>query len=346
VKALVLTDVNRLEYRDIPQPIPAEKEVSIRVRACGICGSDVQGLDGSTGRRLPPLVMGHEAAGQVAQLGKGVTRWQVGEAVAFDSTIWCGQCRFCTQGKVNLCENRQVLGVACKEFRRDGAFAEYVLVPEHVLVKLPEGLSFEEATLAEPLAVALHAVGRLGPVLGKTAFVMGAGMIGLLTLQALRIGGCTEIFVADQAPDRLELAKRLGATETFCIDHPQRVQEVTSELVRRLDGGTDLAVEAVGVEETVSAAIQTVHKGGAVTLIGNLRPEVRFPLQAVVTREISVFGSYASAGEYPLALKLLGQRKVDPSIFISAIAPLEKGPQWFARLKAKEPGLLKVVLQP
>ena len=346
MKALVLTDVNRLEYRDIPQPVPREKEVLIRVRACGICGSDVQGLDGSTGRRLPPLVMGHEAAGLVAQVGKGVTRWQVGEAVAFDSTIWCGQCRFCNQGKINLCENRQVLGVACKEFRRDGAFAEYVVVPEHVLVKLPEGLSFEEATLAEPLAVALHAVGRLPSLLGQTAFVVGAGMIGLMALQALRLGGCTDILVADQLPERLELAKRLGATQTFCIDRAEQLQEVAAELTRQLDGGTDLVVEAVGLEETVTAAIQTVRKGGAVALIGNLRPEVRLPLQAVVTREISLFGSYASAGEYPLALKLLSQKKVDASALISAVAPLEEGPQWFSRLRAKDPGLLKVILQP
>lgn len=345
MKALVLIGPNQLEIREIPCPEPGEGEVLVRVRACGICGSDVEGLDGSTGRRIPPLVMGHEAAGEIARLGPGVTEWEEGTPVAFDSTIWCTHCRFCRRGQFNLCENRQVLGVACKEFRREGAFAEYVVVPQHVLVRLPAGLSFESATLAEPLAVALHAVGRLPPLLGRSALVMGAGVIGLLALQCLRLGGCTEIFVVDRQQDRLLRAESFGA-KAFHTDGAESLAEIVRDIAQQTEGGTDLAIEAVGVAETVSAAIGGVRKGGSVALIGNLRPQVDLPLQQVVTREVNLFGCYASAGEYSTALQLLARGKVDVSRLISAVAPLAEGPQWFTRLKTREPGLLKVILKP
>ena len=294
MKSLLLTAHNHLEIADLPRPIPETGEVLIRVAACGICGSDVHGYDGSTGRRIPPIVMGHEAAGTIAALGAGVHDYAVGDRVTFDSMISCGGCAFCLRGDTNLCDNRQVVGVSCKEFRREGAFAEYVAVPERVLYRLSDAMTFPEAAMLEPASVALHAVRVTEVKDGDTALVVGAGMIGLLTLQAARAAGCARVFVADIDETRLDLARKLGADETFnskSVDVAARVLELTG------GRGVDVAFEAVGRNETVAAAIDSARKGGTVTLIGNITPEVTLPLQKVVTRELRLQGSCAIAGE-------------------------------------------------
>ena len=146
----------------------------------------MHGFDGSSGRRIPPVIMGHEASGVVDSTGSGVTRFQPGERVTFDCMISCGHCRFCRRGAPNLCDERRVLGVSCEDYRRDGAFAEFVSVPEHIIYKIPDSLPFDEAALVEPVSVAVHAVNRTPVQLADTAVVIGAGMIGLLTIQALR----------------------------------------------------------------------------------------------------------------------------------------------------------------
>src|ERR1700685_372610 len=140
MKSLLLSKYNHLEITDTPKPSPAPDEVLIEVAACGICGSDVHGFDGSTGRRIPPLVMGHEAAGRIAALGSSVSTFKVGERVTFDSTAFCGESPNCRRGDINLCDNRQVLGVSCGDYRRSGAFAEYVVVPSRIVHRLPDNL--------------------------------------------------------------------------------------------------------------------------------------------------------------------------------------------------------------
>ena len=184
MKSLVLTKYNHLEIQDWPQPEIGPDEVLLRVAACGICGSDIHGMDGSTGRRQPPIIMGHEAAGSVAEVGGNVRAWKPGDRVTFDSTVYCGTCWFCRRGEINLCDNRRVLGVSCDDYRRHGAFAEYVAVPQHILVSLPDNVTFEQAAMIEPLSIAFHAVGLTRVVLGDTAVVVGAGMIGLLVIQS------------------------------------------------------------------------------------------------------------------------------------------------------------------
>src|SRR6202022_606524 len=130
MKALLLSKYRQFELTELPTPKPSADEVLIRVAACGICGSDVHGYDGTSGRRIPPIVMGHEAAGVVASVGPGVSKYKSGDRVTFDSTVYCGECEFCRQGEINLCNNRQVVGVSCGDYRRAGAFAEYVVVPQ------------------------------------------------------------------------------------------------------------------------------------------------------------------------------------------------------------------------
>ena len=343
MKALLLTAAKQLELTDVPLPDILDDEVLIRVAACGICGSDVHGYDGSTGRRIPPLVMGHEAAGVIEQVGQGVRDFRVGERVTFDSTVYCGQCDFCQAGKVNLCDNRQVLGVSCGDYRRHGAFAEYVTVPARIVYRLPDSLPMEHAALIEAVSVAVHAVNRSEVAAGDTAVVVGAGMIGLLTIQALRAAGAGQVVATDLDDTRLELAKQLGASVT--VNSQQQdpvgvVQELTS------GRGAAAAFEAVGATEPIAAAIHCVAKGGSVTLIGNVSPQVELPLQAVVTRELTLYGSCASQGDYPRCIELMASGAINVAPLLTAQAPLEDGPRWFERLYAREPGLMKVVLNP
>src|SRR5215468_1160065 len=175
MKALMLSSYRNLEMAEVPTPAPAADEVLVRVAACGICGSDVHGYDGSSGRRIPPLVMGHEAAGVVEAVGSAVNSFARGERVTFDSTVYCGECAKCKRGDVNLCDRREVLGVSCGDYRRAGAFAEFVAVPARTCYRLPENLEFAEAAMLEAVSVAIHAV-KLGEVKGDdSALVNGAG---------------------------------------------------------------------------------------------------------------------------------------------------------------------------
>ncbi len=343
MQALVLTEYNRFEVQDRPEPRLAAEEVLVRVGACGICGSDVHGMDGSTGRRQPPLVMGHEAAGTIAALGRDVEGWNAGDRVTFDSTIYCGRCWFCRRGQINLCDHRRVLGVSCDEYRRDGAFAEYVAVPQRILYRLPDAVSFEQAAMVEPLSIALHAVGRAGTCLDDTAVVVGAGMIGLLVVQALRAAGCGQILAVDLDPRRLDLARRFGADAGLQVD----AADVPAEVLRRTGNrGADAVFEVVGISAALQTAAACLRKGGRLALVGNLAPKVEFSLQAAVTREWTVYGSCASCGEYPACLNLMARGTIDVQPLISAVAPLAEGAAWFRRLHAGEEGLMKVILQP
>src|SRR5437763_2608523 len=173
--ALLQKDYMNFEMVKMDEPEIGPDDVLVHVRSCGICGSDVHGLDGSTGRRIPPLVMGHEAAGEVAACGANVTDLKPGDRVTFDSTIYCGACFYCARGDFNLCDNRQVLGVSPGEYRRNGAFAEYVAVPRRIMYRLPDELSFDEAALLEAVSVAMHGV-NVSPAGAETALVVGTGM--------------------------------------------------------------------------------------------------------------------------------------------------------------------------
>lgn len=343
MKALLLSEYKKLDLTEMPIPVIGPEDVLIKVKACGICGSDIHGYDGSTGRRIPPLVMGHEASGEIAEIGKGVKGWAIGDRVTFDSTVSCGNCYFCHRGEINLCENRQVLGVSCNEFRRHGAFAEYVSVPQNILYSLPETFPFHYAAMIEAVSIAVHAVNLTPMPLGSSALVVGSGMIGLLVVQTLRLAGCGLIIAVDLEDSKLDLAKSLGADVGL---NPKNTDVVKA--VQDLTGGrgADVAIEVVGAGKTIDTAIHSVKKGGSVTLVGNITPRVEIPLQVVVSRQIRLQGSAASSGEFPQCIDLLarGAIKVDP--IISALAPLEQGADWFKRLYANEPGLMKVVLQP
>lgn len=345
MKALELVEYEKFEYKEVPLPEIAEDEVLVKVAACGICGSDVHGMDGSSGRRIPPIVMGHEAAGTITEIGKNVdtSKWKKGDRVTFDSTVYCGTCWHCQRGEQNLCDNRMVLGVSCGDYRRYGAFAEYVAIPQHILYGLPDSISFEQAAMVEAVSVAVHAVERTPVTLNDSMVIVGAGMIGLLCLQAAKAAGCGKTFVIDLDESRLEAAKQFGAD--FCVN-PSKVDPI--EFIQGETGGrgADLSMEAVGVSATTKTAISCLRKGGCCTLVGNLAKNVEMPLQEVVTRQLTLIGTCASAGEYPACLDLIASGAIKVDALISKTRPLSEGGEWFSRLHKGEAGLTKVILNP
>ena len=344
MKALLLTAASTFEYTEVPEPLLGPGELRIDVKACGICGSDIHGMDGSSGRRIPPIIMGHEAAGIVSEVGEGVEGWEIGDRVTFDSTEYCGHCVECQKGNFNLCENRRVLGVSCAEYRRQGCFAEQVVLPERILHRIPDALSYEMAAFAEPVAIALHAVNLAPPLLDEPALVVGAGLIGLLIVQVLRARGWSEVIAVDLDDGRLALAKQLGATQIFSAKEADLVMQLR-EMCGAGDGAR-VAFEVVGLAGPVDLAVRSVRKGGTVILVGNLQQSVPLPLQEVVTRQITLRGSCACAGEYPEAIRRIEDGSVKVKPLLSALAPLEEGGDWFSRLAHNTEGLLKVILQP
>jgi L-iditol 2-dehydrogenase len=344
MRAMMLQAYGQLEVIDMPVPTCGPHDLLVRVRACGICGSDIHGLDGSSGRRIPPLVMGHEAAGEVVQVGERVCGFAVGDRVTFDSTISCGECHWCRSGRINLCQNRQVLGVSCQEFRRHGAFAQYVVVPARISYRLPDQLPFEHAAMIEAVSIAVHAVHRSPIKLGCSAAVVGSGMIGLLAIQALKRAGCDPVIAIDIDPHRLAKAEQLGADLTVQAGELAPTTAAVAEATGGL--GSDVTLEAVGNTAAIQTALAVTRRGGAVTLIGNLSPQIELPLQRVVTGELTLLGSCASNGQYPECIRLLSSGAIQVEPMITARTSLEETPGWFDRLYRGQPGAMKVIVEP
>ena len=343
MKALVHTAPLQFDLRDVPRPQPGEDEVLVRVKACGICGSDVHGYTGSTGRRIPPIIMGHEAAGVVEAVGQNVRDLAVGDRITFDSTVYCNQCPACRQGRMNLCQSRKVLGVSTPAFRRDGAMAEYVVVPWWITHRLPDAVSFEEAALIEPASVSLHAA-RITPIeVNDVVAVVGAGQIGLFAMQAARVKGAGIVVALDVKEERLALARQLGADVTI---NPA-AGDVAAEMRRAVGRpDADVVLEAVGTEATVRLAMELTKLGGNLTLIGNVTPRIQVNLQDIVSRELTIRGSCAIAGEYRACLDLMAAGRIQAKPLISRIVPLAEGQAAFDALHRGEPGLMKIVLKP
>ncbi len=343
MKALVLEAYNKLVYRDVPDPEITDDEVLVEVKACGICGSDVHGMDGSTGRRIPPIIMGHEASGVIRETGQRVKGWKKGDRVIFDSTLYRLDDWYTRRGLYNLSDGRKVLGVSPGEYRCNGAFAELVAVPQHILYSIPDSMSFNQAAMVEPAAVALHAI-HLTPVFpGDSAVVVGAGMVGIFLVQCLSVAGCNRIIAVDIDDDRLALASKLGADRVF---HPGEMDR--GRVVRDMTEGrgADTGFEAVGTTESVETAILSLRRGAVLTLVGNLSPRIELPLQAVVTQQIRLQGSCAICGEYPVVLEMIARGKLNVDLVLSRAVPLSEGARWFHRLYQKEKGLMKVILNP
>jgi threonine dehydrogenase-like Zn-dependent dehydrogenase len=343
MKALVLEEYNRLVCKDVPLPSIKDDEVLVKVMACGICGSDVHGLDGSTGRRIPPLIMGHEASGIISETGSAVIKFKKGDRVTFDSTVYPLNDWYTLRGSYNLSNDREVIGVSPGPYRRNGAFAEYIAIPQHILYKIADNVSFEQAAVVEAAAVAMHGINISGTAPGDACIVAGTGTIGLFLIKLLKIFGTSKIFATDINPAALEAASRAGADMTF----PAGEKDIQEKVRLVCNGrGADIAFEAAGKNESVNLAIDLVRRGGKVVLIGNSSPMVDIPLQKVVTGELKLLGSCAIRGEYEIILDLMKEGRLNVDDQILAVAPLAEGAEWFRKLYNKETAPGKVILVP
>jgi L-iditol 2-dehydrogenase len=338
MRALVFAGAGEMPLRDHPDPKPSAGEVIVAVRAAGICGSDVHGFLGVTGRRRPGVVMGHEAAGDVVEVGPDVTAVRVGDRVALRSILACGRCERCLRGQQNVCMDRRGLGMSF-----DGSYAERVAVPEALVFPMPDTLSYEDGALVEPLAVAMHAVNITPFALMDFVVVLGAGAIGLLTLLAARLRGAGSIVVTDRSAHRLAVARSLGADLTIDVSAQDPVELVMSATGGR---GADAVLEAVGAGATAAQSIRLARAGGHVTWIGNSAPNAELPMQELVTRELTLRGSYGFIDEFAAAADALAAGTIDARRLIERLAPLDEGSQLFRELGAGELDAVKVVLQP
>ena len=287
--------------------------------------------------------MGHEAAGIVENQGKNVKDFERGNRVCFDSTVYCNRCEPCQKGYYNRCENRQVLGVSTPDFKRQGAFAEYVAVPWWIASKIPDHLSFIHTALLEPTSIGMHAANRAPISANDTVVVIGAGTIGLFILQASKLRGAEKVIVSDINEFRLDAAKKLGADVV--------VNPVKSDLIETIfretkNKGADVTFEAVGYANTFQDAVSVTKTGGHLIAVGNLEKTAEFNLQELVARELTFRGSYASSGEFRDCIELVASGKINVQPLISDVLPLEDGPRAFDRLLKAEENLLKIVLEP
>jgi threonine dehydrogenase-like Zn-dependent dehydrogenase len=343
MRALVLEDYKKLVVKDVEKPVVEGHEVLIRVKAVSICGSDVHGYDGTTGRRVPPVIMGHEASGVVEETGVAVKRFKEGDRVVFNSTLFCGECPSCAHGMQNMCDSAKVYGVATDAFNLAGAMAEYIKVPEHILFRLPDGIPFDQASLIEPMSIALHAINHVRLNINDAAVVFGAGTIGLMVLKILRISSVGKIIHIDIDDKKLECATKNGAdlvVNSEKVDLRQAVLDATG------GKGADVVFEAVGVPATIAGAVSVLRRAGTAVLLGNLAKSVEMPMQSVVVNELKLFGSYCCSMEYEESIKLLDSGKIRVNDLISARGTLDEGADYFEKLYTQSEALQKVVLFP
>lgn len=339
MKVIVWTGPREMHVREAPRPEPAAQEVVVKVDAAGICGSDMSGYLGHNSLRVPPLVMGHELAGRVTAVGEGVTAPRVGDLVAVNPLIACGECALCRRGLENLCPRREIVGI-----HRPGAFAEWVAVPAANCVTLPRGVDAVTGSLAEPLACGVRAVRIGGVVQGSRVLVVGAGTIGLMAIAAVRSAGGAVVLASDVHPGRLATAAAWGAARTCdarSTDSAALARQLTGDL------GVDVAIDAVGSGVTRRAAIRAARPGGTVVFVGLHEAESPVEANHIVRSEIHISGSFAyTSVDFARALDMLIAGEVYPSPAWLEERALEACGASFAELIDTPPAVAKIVLRP
>jgi L-iditol 2-dehydrogenase len=340
--AAFLEGPKRVELKQVPVPEPKENQILVRIRAVGVCGSDVHYYQhGRMGPFAPtePLVLGHESAGEVVACGSSVQGFAAGDRVALEPGIPCGSCEPCKRGRYNLCPSVYFMGSAPNQH---GAFREYVAWDPRMAYRLPDAVGFEEGALLEPLAAASYAV-RLGGVApGQSVAVFGCGPIGLLIARMARISGAAQVFVSDVDPARLEKAHAFGATLTVdarSADFPADVRAATG------GEGADVVFEAAGAPVSHQKSLETAARGGTVVFVGWLaNGDLSLDLHAIGTRELTVRGMFRYRNVYPESIRLLSSGQVDLKALITGRYPLSRVVDALQEALARKPGTLKIMI--
>ncbi len=338
MKALVYTAPRRLELQDLVVPVIRPNEALVRIRAVGVCGSDLHGFLGKSKKRIPPLVLGHEFCGEVAEVGKQVCDFKPGDAVAVYPLIACGQCKFCESRRENICPHRRLYGL---DFH--GGLAEFVSAPGRCLFRMPGGMSFLEGSLVEPLANAIHVMEKCGDVADQTGVVIGAGPIGLCVMWVAQQLGVGKIATVDINPHRLETITHLGPD--LVIDASK--QEPVQAVLDWTDGcGADFSIDAVGSSVCRSNAVDCTAIGGVATWIGLEEDLAEISARAVVTREVQIRGTYAyTKADFARAITLL-ETKALPHKTFTRIADFADGQAIFDDLASGRSSITKAVFMP
>ena len=340
MKALRYLGPGQLAVQEVPAPTISENEVLVKVMACGICGSDVHGYLGLTGRRTAPMTMGHEFSGQIVESGSLARTFNKGDKVVVQPLNFCGECANCRQGNTNMCLNGKLFGVMAI----DGAMAELIAVPGKLLFKLPEGCSYDEGAMAEPFAVAFGAIKKAGSLKNKKVLIVGAGTIGLCILELVKLQNPEQIIVSDLSDVRLKLARELGADRTINPGKEEYLDGVT-----RFTGGTmvDVSIEAVGVAATVNQAIKSLKKMGTCLWVGNSAREIEINMQEVVTRALKICGTYIyTHGEFGEVIDIMGAGGVKAERLISKTVSLQEAPDAFKALHGQPDSFIKILINP
>ncbi|HEU5486231.1 MAG TPA: zinc-binding dehydrogenase [Microlunatus sp.] len=323
MKALMLLADGRVEVRDHPRPTPGQDEVLVRVAAAGVCGSDLHMWRGTQSwPTAPPVVLGHEVSGVIADVGADVVEWQQGERVVCETAARiCGRCRLCRTGLYNLCPEREGYGATI-----DGAFAEYMVAPTRVLHRIPPETPFPTAALTEPMSVAFNAlVERTQIKPGDTVVVQGAGAIGMFALQISRLHGAGQVLVLGTPVDRhrLGVAMQIGADHALDItDAP--VADLVDDLTAGL--GADLVVDATGTSAALRDSLDLVRPGGQIVKIGWGPEPLRFSLDPLVQKAVTLHGSFSHTWQtWERVLQLQARGQLDAAAVIGGTYPL---PEW------------------
>lgn len=339
MKAVYYVGNKTMEMRDIAKPQPVAGQYLIAVRSNGICGSDFEGYMGKTGRRLPPMIMGHEVAGVVEQ-APAAGKYAAGQRVVIFPKPFCGVCEFCRKGMVNVCPAGICMGV----MNVNGSMTEYITVEEKYLLPFAATLSFNEAAMTEPVAVAYRSVQKLSDEeirAAEYAMVIGAGTIGLLVVALLKLRGARNIIVSDATAFRLETARKMGADHTINVAEAEFL-----ESVKTITGGRmcDFAIEAVGIAATAANSLDSLRIGGTVVWIGNAQKMVEVNMQKIVTTELTIKGNYVyDLAGFAASLRLLEERKIDISPLMTNVYPLEQAVQAFKDLENNRDGKMQKV---
>lgn len=329
----------QFSIEEAPIPSFGPDELLVRSDAVGICGSDVHGFTGESGRRKPGMVMGHEAAGTVVEAGAKVQSIHAGDRVAVFPTLGCGVCRYCLAGMEHICPDKRILGVNAGRW---GAMADFFTCHQRQAFRLDPQMDPAIGLFAEPLSVALHAINRMNPTKDAILTTVGAGTIGLALVVVLRELGYETVFVIDKIEEKLVLARALGA-KTIHADRDNPAQVIANETGGRRATGV---FEAVGAAETVRTAYDLCDFGGTVVLIGNLAKEFALPLQGVTSNETTIRGSYGfSRDEFEQAVNLAAKKEIELRRFISGSCSLKETPSVMKRMARGELNALKMVIR-
>lgn len=339
----ILYGINDIRLEQTPIEEPDTNEVLIEMSCVGICGSDVHYLEkGRIGDFIlrQPMIIGHESAGVVAKLGKGVKNLKVGDRVAIEPGVPCRYCKFCKDGRYNLCKDI----VFCATPPVHGNLRRYYKHAADFCYKLPDNVTLEEGALMEPLSVGVHACKRAGIKIGSKVLILGAGPIGLVTLLVAKAMGASKVIITDIRQDKLDAAKKFGADEVYLVQRDVTESDHIKNVHALFGEEPDQTVDASGAQSSVRLALQVTKAGGVIVLVGCGPPEIQVPLITALVKEIDIRGVFRYANDYADALELLASKKINVKPLITHNYKIEETVAAFDKAKSGESGIIKVMI--